>query len=121
MIGLSNECVGQEFHDFCAAIDGDVRGKGRGKTLSSLLSLLAVYANAEKVLLAHAPPKKRAEREDVIAAIAAKVAAEATAPRSRRSQATAHEPSRTWKDQVVDASALSKLNSWRLLKLIKIK
>ena len=22
-------CVGQEFHDFCAAIDGDVRGKGR--------------------------------------------------------------------------------------------
>ena len=86
-------CVGQEFHDFCAAIDGDVRGKGRGKTLSSLLSLLAVYANAEKVLLAHAPPKKRAEREDVIAAIAAKVAAEATAPRSRRSQAMAHEPS----------------------------
>ena len=86
-------CVGQEFHDFCAAVDGDVRGKGRGKTLSSLLSLLAVYANAEKILLAHAPPKKRAEREDVIAAIAAKVAAEATAPSSRRSQATAHEPS----------------------------
>ena len=52
----------------------------RGRSLVTLLSLLGVYANAEKVLLAHAPSKKRSQREDVIAAIAAKDAAVA-APR----------------------------------------
>ena len=41
-------CVGQEFHDFCAAIDGEMRGKGRGKTLSSLLSLLAVLCKCRE-------------------------------------------------------------------------
>ena len=44
-----------------------------------MLSLLGVYANAEKVVLAHAPALKRAQRGDVIAAIAAKDA-EAAAP-----------------------------------------
>ena len=47
------------------------------------MSLLEVYANAEKVLLLHAPSKKRAQREDVMAAIAAKDAAEAAAPPAR--------------------------------------
>ena len=73
-------CIGDEFHNFCAAVDGDTRGRGRGKSLRRLLSLLGVYANAEKVLLLHAPSKKRAQREDVMAAIAAKDAAEAAAP-----------------------------------------
>ena len=62
------------------SIDSDTRGKGRGKSLRRLMSLLAVYANVEKVLLLHAPSKKRAQREDVMAAIAAKDAAEAAAP-----------------------------------------
>ena len=44
------------------------------------MSLLGVYANAEKVLLAHAPSNQRAQRRDVQAAIAAKDAqAEAAA------------------------------------------
>ena len=47
------------------------------------MSLLAVYANVEKVLLLHAPSKKRAQREDVMAAIAAKGAAAAAAPLAR--------------------------------------
>ena len=76
-------CSGDEFRSFCAAVDGDTRGKGRGKSLRRLLSLLEVYANAEKVLLLHAPSKKRAQREDVMAAIAAKDAAEAAAPPAR--------------------------------------
>ena len=49
----------------------------RTAAVNRLLSLLGVYANAEKVLLAHAPSKKRSQREDVIAAIAAKDAASA--------------------------------------------
>ena len=73
-------CIGDEFHNFCAAVDGDTRGKGCGKSIGRLLSLLAVYANAEKVLLLHVPSKKRARCEDVMAAIAAKDAAEAAAP-----------------------------------------
>ena len=36
------------------------------------MSLLGVYANAEKVVLTHAPALKRAQRGDVVAAIAAK-------------------------------------------------
>ena len=51
-------------------IDNTTRGKGRGKELICLLSMLGVYANAEKVLLAHAPSPKRAQRGDVLAAIA---------------------------------------------------
>ena len=39
--------VGQEFVDFCAVIDNINRGKGRGRSLTNLLSLLGVYANAE--------------------------------------------------------------------------
>ena len=69
--------VGKEFENFCAVIDGNSRGANRGRSLVKLLSLLGVYANAEKVLLAHAPSKKRSQREDVIAAIAAKDAAAA--------------------------------------------
>ena len=71
--------VGKEFEDFCAVIDEKNRGKNRGRTLIQLLSLLGVCANAEKVLLAHAPSKKRSQREDAIAAIAAKEAAAAPA------------------------------------------
>ena len=41
--------VGKEFGDFCAAIDERNRGKNRGRSLSRLLSLLGVFANAEKV------------------------------------------------------------------------
>ena len=41
--------------------------------------MLGVYANAEKVLLAHAPSPKRAQRGDVLAAIAAKDSEAATA------------------------------------------
>ena len=48
------------------------RGKGRGRDLTILLSLLGVYANAEKIALAHAPALKRAQRADVVAAIVAK-------------------------------------------------
>ena len=71
--------VGKEFEKFCAVIDEHSRGANRGRSLVKLLSLLGVYANAEKVLLAHAPSKKRSQREDVIAAIAAKDAAAAPA------------------------------------------
>ena len=62
--------VGQEFRDFCAPIDS----KGRGRRLSTLFSLLGVYANSEQVLLAYTPSQSRAQREDVLAAIAAKEA-----------------------------------------------
>ena len=37
-----------------------------------MFSLLGVYANAEKVVLTHAPALKRAQRGDDVAAIAAK-------------------------------------------------
>ena len=72
--------VGKEFEDFCAVISEKKPGMSRGCSLVTLLSLLGVYANAEEVLLAHALSKKRSQREDVIAAIAAKDAAVA-APR----------------------------------------
>ena len=62
--------VGQEFRDFCASIDS----KGRGRRLITLSSLLGGYANAEQVLLACTPSQSRAQREDVLAAIAAKEA-----------------------------------------------
>ena len=64
---------------FCAVIDENSRWANRGRSLVELLSLLGVYANAEKILLAHAPSKQRSQREDVIAAIAAKDAAAAPA------------------------------------------
>ena len=40
--------VGQEFVDLCTAVDNNNRGKGRGRDLTILLSLLGFYANAEK-------------------------------------------------------------------------
>ena len=58
--------------DFCSVVDNSSRGKGRDRDLTILLSLLGVYANAEKVGLPHAPALKRAQRGDVVAAIAAK-------------------------------------------------
>ena len=95
--------VGKEFQEFCAVIDEKGRKKNRGRTLIQLLSLLGVYANAEKVLLAHAPSKKRSQREDVIAAIAAKDAAAAgPAPADA---ALAHESGR-----VVAAQSHKKVN-----------
>ena len=71
--------VGQEFVDFCTVVDNNNHGKGRGRDLTIFLSLLGVYANAEKVVLAHAPALKRAQGGDVVAAIAAKDAEAAAA------------------------------------------
>ena len=56
---------------FASVIDNTTRGKSRGKELISLASMLGVYANAEKILLAYAPSPKRAQRGDVLASIAA--------------------------------------------------
>ena len=58
--------------DFASVVDSKNHGKARGRDLTNLLSLLGVYANAEKVVLTHAPALKRAQRGDVVAAIAAK-------------------------------------------------
>ena len=86
--------IGQEFKDFCAAISSEKLGKSRGRSLGQLLSLLGVYANAEKVLLVHAPSAQgRAQRADVIAAIAAKDAADA-ARANPRPKAIAQPPQR---------------------------
>ena len=63
--------VGEEFKDFCSVIDTKKRGIVRGKSLVVLFSLLGVYANAEKVLLAYTPTKKRAQCEAVLKAVAA--------------------------------------------------
>ena len=68
-------------------MDNNSRGNGRGRDLTILLSLLGVYANAAKVVLAHAPELKRAQRGDV-AAIAAKDA-EAAAAAANNANATA--------------------------------
>ena len=87
--------IGQEFKDFCAAISSEKLGKSRGRSLGQLLSLLGVYANAEKVLLVHAPSAQgRAQRADVIAAIAAKDAADAAASANARPKAIAKPPQR---------------------------
>ena len=64
--------VGKEFVDFASVVDSKTRGKARGRDLTNLLSRFGVYANAEKVALTHAPALKRAQRGDVVAAIAAK-------------------------------------------------
>ena len=80
--------VGQEFVDFCTVVDNNNHGKGRGRDLTIFLSLLGVYANAEKVVLAHAPALKRAQRGDVVAAVAAKDA-EAAATTTNNANAEA--------------------------------
>ena len=54
--------VGQEFVDYCSVVDNNNREKGRCRDLTILLSPLGVYANAEKVVLAHAPTLKRVQR-----------------------------------------------------------
>ena len=71
--------VGQEFEDFAAVVENNSPGKRRGRALVSLLSLLGVYANAEKVLLSHAPSQKRAQSGEVLAAMKAKGAEAARA------------------------------------------
>ena len=82
--------IGQEFSDFCAAIDSEQLGKSRGRSLGQLLSLLGVYANAEKVLLIHAASVQgRVQSADVIAASAAKDAADAAARANARPEAIA--------------------------------
>ena len=58
-------CIGNEFKEFCAAIDDQKHGS-RGRSLGLLLSLLGVYANAEKVLLVHSPSSQRAQKHEVI-------------------------------------------------------
>ena len=58
--------------DFASVVDCRSLGKARGRDLTNTLSLLGVYANAEKVVLTHAPALKRAQRGDFVAAIAAK-------------------------------------------------
>ena len=81
---------------FASVVDSKNRGKARGRDLTNLLvlSLLGVYANAEKVLLVHAPSAQgRAQRADVIAAIAAKDAADA-ARANPRPKAIAQPPPR---------------------------
>ena len=72
--------VGQEFVDFCSVLDSNSCGKGCGRSLSNLLSLLGIYANAEKIILSHAPSRKRALNGDVLAAIAAKEAGAKSPP-----------------------------------------
>ena len=67
--------VGQEFVDICTVVDNN----NRGRDLTMILSLLGVFANAEKVVLAHGPTLKRAQRGDVVAAIAGKEAEAAAA------------------------------------------
>ena len=50
------------------------RERSHSRSLVSLLSLLGVYANAEKILLSHAPSQKRAQCGEVLAAMKAKEA-----------------------------------------------
>ena len=78
-----------------AVVDKDTRGKGRGRSLVNLLSLLGVYANAEKVLLTHAPSWKRAQCEDVVKAIAAKDVDAAQSAAARPAPASQEEATRT--------------------------
>ena len=68
-----------KLEDFAAVVENNSPGKGRGRALVSLLSLLGVYANAEKVLLSHAPSQKRAQCGEVLAAMKAKEAEAAPA------------------------------------------
>ena len=95
--------VGQEFRDFCATIDS----KGRGRRLLTLFSLLDVYANAEQVLLAYTPSQSRAQREDVLAALATKEAEVAPSQEQPQEQLRKAQPSKAAKARSPD----SKLNS----------
>ena len=54
---ISRRYVRKEFENFCAVTDENSRGANRGRNLPKLLSLLGVYANAGKVILAHGPSK----------------------------------------------------------------
>ena len=95
--------VGQEFRDFCATIDT----KGRGRRLLTLFSLLGVYANAEQVFLAYTSFQSRAQREDVLAAIAVKEAEVASSQEQPEGQLRQAQPSKAGKDRSPD----SELNS----------
>ena len=80
---------------YLAVVDNETRGKARGRSLVNLLSLLGVYANAEKVLLTHAPSWKRAQCEDVVKAIAAKDVDAAQSAAARPAPASQEEATRT--------------------------
>ena len=85
--------VGEEFRDFCTALNTKkVRGNARGKSLLKLFSLLGVYANAEKILLAYTPIKKRAQSEAVLKAVAAIESAAPAhgAPKASSAEKTQH-------------------------------
>ena len=77
-------------------MDNNSRGKGRGRDLTILLSLRGVSANAEKVVLAHAPALKRAQRADVVGAIASEDAeAAAVAAKDANAEAKARRENTT--------------------------
>ena len=77
-------------------MDNNSRGKERGRDLTTSLSLLGVYANAEKVVLAHAPALKRAQRADVVGAIASEDAeAAAVAAKDANAEAKARRENTT--------------------------
>ena len=71
--------VGQDFQNVYYVTEYNTRGKIRGRSLVQLFSLFGVYASAEKICLAHATSHKRAQCDRVVAAIAPKDAAQATA------------------------------------------
>ena len=66
-----------------------------------------MYANAEQVLLAYTPSQSRAQREDVLAAIAAKEAEVAPSQEQPQEQLRKAQPSKAGKARNPD----SKLNS----------
>ena len=90
--------VGQEFRDFCVTIES----KGRGRRWLTLFSLLGVYANADHVLLAYTPSQSRAQRDDVLAAIAAKEAEVAPSQEQPQGQLRIVQPSKAGKARSPD-------------------
>ena len=80
---------------------------GRGRRLSTLFSLLGVYANAEQVLLAYTPSQSRAQREDVLAAIAAKEAEVASSQEQPEGQLRQAQPSKAGKARSPDSELKS--------------
>ena len=69
---------------FCAAIDADQRGSSRGSSRGLVLSFLGLRAKIERSsLLVHELSSQRAQRQDVLSAIAEKNAALAAAEAPR--------------------------------------
>ena len=73
----------------------------------TLFSLLGVYANAEQVLLAYTPSQSRAQREDVLAAIAAKEAEVASSQEQPEGQLRQAQPSKAGKARSPDSESQS--------------